>query len=91
LPHFSQDFKAHTLPDSFRFDNKSHHYAHTYELASKVAGEVRAGFCSGNLKGPYGIYRHRWADNIKMYVQEIGPDTWSGLIWLLIETSDELM
>jgi hypothetical protein len=26
------------------------------ELVNKVAGEVHARFCSGNLKGTYGIY-----------------------------------
>jgi hypothetical protein len=41
------------------------------ELAVKVTGELRAEFWRGNLKGPYGRNRHRWANNIKMNIQEI--------------------
>jgi hypothetical protein len=61
------------------------------ELAIKVAGELRAEFWWRNLKGPYGRNRHRWDNNIKMYIQETGLDTRPGWIWLMIETSDGLM
>jgi len=26
--------------------------------------------------------RHKWEDNIKMYVKEIDWDVWTGLMWL---------
>jgi len=32
------------------------------------------------------IPKHRWEDNIKMYLQEVGWETWTGLIWLRIGT-----
>jgi len=35
---------------------------------------------------PLGRPRHRWEDNIKMYFQEMGWGTWTGLIWLRIGT-----
>ena len=61
------------------------------ELALKVAREVRARFWCGNLKGPYGRNINRWANNIKMDIQEVGRDTCSGWIWLLKETMEGLM
>jgi len=103
LPYFFQDFKAHILPVSISFENSSQHWHSLMqtgrhrinnflpELAVKVAGELRAGFWWGKLKGPYGRNRHRWANNIKMDIQEIGRDTCSGWIWLLIEKSDGLL
>jgi hypothetical protein len=30
---------------------------------------------------------HRWVDNIKMHLREIGWDAWTELIWLRIGTS----
>jgi hypothetical protein len=38
-------------------------------------------------KRPLGRPRHRWEDNIKMYLQEVGWRAWTGLIWLRIGTS----
>jgi hypothetical protein len=39
-------------------------------------------------KKPLGRPRHRWVDNIKMVLREIGWDgVWIGLIWLRIGTS----
>jgi len=35
--------------------------------------------------------RHRWADNIKMDLKEIGRRACTGLIWLVIETSCVLL
>ena len=39
-------------------------------------------------KRPLGSPRHRWEDNIKMGLQEVGcgVGAWSGLIWLRIWT-----
>jgi len=37
-------------------------------------------------KRSLGIHRRRWEDNIKMYLQELGYGTWTGLIWLRIGT-----
>ena len=31
-------------------------------------------------------HRHRWKDNIKMYLQDVGWGTWTELIWLRIQT-----
>jgi len=33
-------------------------------------------------KRPLGRPRHRWEDNIKMALQELGWGAWTGLIWL---------
>jgi hypothetical protein len=38
-------------------------------------------------KRPLGRYRHRWKDNIKMDLQEVGWGVWNGLSWLRIGTS----
>jgi hypothetical protein len=42
----------------------------------------------GNLRGRDHLEDPgvRWEDNIKLYLQEIGPGAWSGLIWLKIGT-----
>jgi len=47
-------------------------------------GDVRRLFGWGNLKGgrPFGRSRRRWEDNIKMDLQVVGWETWTGLIWL---------
>ena len=37
-------------------------------------------------KRPLGRPRHRWEDNIKMDLQEVGLGVWTGLIWLRIGT-----
>jgi len=37
-------------------------------------------------KRPLGRPRHRWEDNIKMYLQEVGWGAWTGLIWLRVGT-----
>jgi hypothetical protein len=37
-------------------------------------------------KGPFGKPRHRWENNIKMDLQEVGCGSWTGLIWLRIGT-----
>jgi Cu2+-containing amine oxidase len=31
---------------------------------------------------PHGKPRHRWEENIKMDLQEVGWGSWTGLIWL---------
>jgi hypothetical protein len=38
-------------------------------------------------KRPLERPRHRWEDNIKMYLKEVGWGAWTGLIWLRIGTS----
>ena len=37
-------------------------------------------------KRPLGRRRHRWEDNIKMDLQEVGYRVWTGLNWLRIGT-----
>jgi hypothetical protein len=40
---------------------------------------------------PLGRPRHRWEDNIKMDLQEVGCGTWTGLSWLGIGTGGGLL
>jgi hypothetical protein len=40
---------------------------------------------------PLGRPRHRWENNIKMDLQEVGWGAWTGLIWLRIETGGGLL
>jgi hypothetical protein len=40
---------------------------------------------------PLGKPRHRWEDNIKMDLQEVGWGAWTGLIWLRIGTGGGLL
>ena len=35
-------------------------------------------------KRPLGRPRHRWEDNIKMNLQEVGCGTWTGSRWLRV-------
>jgi len=44
--------------------------------------KVLAGKSEG--KGPLGRPRHRWEDNIKVHLQEVGA--WTGSSWLRIGT-----
>jgi len=37
-------------------------------------------------KRPLGRPRRRWEDNIKMDLQEVGWEVWTGSSWLRIET-----
>jgi hypothetical protein len=37
-------------------------------------------------KRPMGRPRHRWEDNTKIYLKEVGCGVWTGLSWLRIET-----
>jgi hypothetical protein len=38
-------------------------------------------------KEPLGRPRRRWEDNIKVGLQEIGWESWTGMIWRRMETS----
>jgi hypothetical protein len=40
---------------------------------------------------PVGRPRRRWEYNIKMDLQEVGREAWTGLIWLRIGTSGGLL
>jgi hypothetical protein len=40
---------------------------------------------------PLGRPRHRWVDNIKMDLQEIGCGAWTELSWLRIGTGGRLL
>jgi hypothetical protein len=40
---------------------------------------------------PLGRPRHRWEDNIKMDLQEVGLGAWTGLSWLRIGTGGGLL
>jgi len=37
-------------------------------------------------KRPLGKPKHRWEDNIKMDLQQVGYGAWTGSIWLRIGT-----
>ena len=47
------------------------------------------GKVEGNIAD--GRPRHRWEDNIKMDLQEVGWGAWTGLIWLRIGTGGGLL
>jgi len=49
------------------------------------ADRVLVGKPEGNI--PLGRLRHRWEDNIKMDIQEVGWGGWTGLFWLRIGTA----
>jgi hypothetical protein len=40
-------------------------------------------------KTPLERPRHRWKDNIKTHLQEVGCGVWNGLSWLRIETDGQ--
>jgi len=42
-------------------------------------------------KRPLGRSRHRWEDNIKMDLQEVGCGAWARLIWVRIGTNGSLL
>jgi len=42
-------------------------------------------------KRPLGRPGHRWEDNTKIYIQEVGWQAWSRLIWLSTETGGMLL
>jgi hypothetical protein len=42
-------------------------------------------------KKPLGRSRHRWEDNIKMYLQVVGYEAWTALIWLRIGSGGGLL
>lgn len=46
---------------------------------------------SKNVKIPLVKRKHRWDDNIKVDVREIGGRLWNGLTWLRIATSGRLL
>jgi hypothetical protein len=43
------------------------------------------------MKRKLGRPKHRWKDNIKMYLQELGWNTCIGLIWLRIGSRGEFV
>ena len=47
----------------------------------------------GRLEGkrPLGKPRRRWEDNIKIDLQEVGYEGWTGLIWLRIRTGGRFL
>jgi len=42
-------------------------------------------------KRPLGRRRRRWEENVKMDVKELDFEDWTGLIWLMLGTSDGLL
>jgi hypothetical protein len=49
-------------------------------------GAYRVLVGSPDGKRQLGIPRHKWGNNIKMYLQEVGWKALTGLIWLWIGT-----
>jgi hypothetical protein len=47
----------------------------------------------GRIEGkrPLGRPKHRWADNIKTDLEEVGRGAWIRLIWLRTETGGGLL
>ena len=58
-----------------------------YGICSAYGGGVYR-VLMGKLEGkrPLGRPRHRWEDNIKMDLQEVGCGVWTGWNWLRIGT-----
>jgi hypothetical protein len=58
----------------------------TWEQHVACIGEMRGAkrflVAKPKRKRPLGRPRHRWGDNIKTYLQEVGWGAWTGLIWL---------
>jgi hypothetical protein len=51
-------------------------------------GERRSAYRKLEGKGPLGIRRRRWEDNVKMELQDVG---WEGMDWMdLAESRDKL-
>jgi hypothetical protein len=42
-------------------------------------------------KRPLGMCRHRWEDNIKIGLQEVGREAWTGFIWPRMGGGDRLL
>ena len=42
-------------------------------------------------KRPFGRPSHRWENNIKIDLQVVRWEAWTGLIWLRVETDDRLL
>jgi hypothetical protein len=42
-------------------------------------------------KSPLGTSRHKWEDNVRMDLREIGEKVWNGYVWFRIESSGELL
>jgi len=55
----------------------------------RVAYRVLVGKPEG--KRQFGRPRCRWEDNINMDLQEVRRETWSGLMWLRIQTGGGLL
>ena len=47
------------------------------------------GKCGGNR--PVGRLRIRWEDNIKVDLQEVAFETWTGTMWLRVGTESGLL
>ena len=58
------------------------HVAHMGE--NRCVYRVLVGKPEENI--PFGKPRHRWEDNIKMDLQKVGCESWTGSMWLRIET-----
>jgi hypothetical protein len=54
-------------------------------------GAYRASVGKPEGKRPLGRPRHRWEDNIKMDLREVGWGALTGLIWLRIGTGGRLL
>jgi hypothetical protein len=63
--------------------------------ACNTYGEKRGPYriLVGRTQGrrPLGRSRHRWEDNIKMVVQDVGWGAWTGLSWFRIGTGGGLL
>jgi hypothetical protein len=69
---------------NYNWMTEARHSTHMWE--KRNAYRVLVGKPEGKI--PLGRHRHRWEDNIKMDLREIG---WTGLIWLRIGTGNVVM
>jgi hypothetical protein len=63
------------------------HIAHM----GKRRGTYRVFMRKREGKRPFGKPRHRWENNIKKDLQEVGWEAWTALIWIRIETCGRLL
>ena len=74
---------AHQIPDNQIEKNEIGGECSTY---GETRGVYRILVGKPEGKRPLGRPRHRWVDNIKTYIQEVGYGVWTGSSWFRLWT-----
>jgi hypothetical protein len=92
LTSFQELNDLYSLPNIIRMI-KSRRMRWAGHVAGMGEGRGAYRVLAGRPEGrrPLGRPRHRWEDNIKMDLQEVGWGAWTGLIWLRISTGGGLL